>query len=171
MFVTPYPTLRAVKTHIAKSPVCLAADLGMKEVAKLETRPSICHGGIGGRYWRCWASTGSATPTARSTHFLSPRKLYTECHRPSRTVSATYTGPAAHHIPILLCRRRQGEGQVGKRAQPMVVVLWEGQASSGGSVKRQRLRCGEWLTCKKGLGVVMSPGPKERRYAPKVAAE
>ena len=35
----PYPTLRAVKTHIGKSPVCLATCLGVKEV-ELETRPT-----------------------------------------------------------------------------------------------------------------------------------
>ena len=39
MFITPYSTLRAFKTHISKSPVCLAAGLGVKEV-KLETRPT-----------------------------------------------------------------------------------------------------------------------------------
>ena len=40
-------------------------------------------------------------------------------------------------FPIRLCRRRQGVGQEGKqrlRGEPMVVALWEGQASSGGSV-------------------------------------
>ena len=41
MFVTPYPTLRAVQMHIqvGKSPVCQAPSLGVKEV-KLETRPT-----------------------------------------------------------------------------------------------------------------------------------
>ena len=39
LFVAPYPILRAVRTHIGKSPVCLAAGLGVKEV-ELETRPT-----------------------------------------------------------------------------------------------------------------------------------
>ena len=39
MFATPYPTLRAVRTQIGKSPVCLADGLGVKEV-KLEARPT-----------------------------------------------------------------------------------------------------------------------------------
>ena len=45
MFVMPYPTLRAVRTHIGKSLVCRAAGLGVKEV-ELETW-----------YRRCWAGT------------------------------------------------------------------------------------------------------------------
>ena len=32
MFVMPDPTLRAVRTHIGKFPLCLAAGLGVKEV-------------------------------------------------------------------------------------------------------------------------------------------
>ena len=39
MFVTPCPTVRAVGTHIGKSPICLVAGLGVKEV-ELETRPT-----------------------------------------------------------------------------------------------------------------------------------
>ena len=35
MFFTTYPTLTAVRTHIGKSPVCLAARMGIKEI-KLE---------------------------------------------------------------------------------------------------------------------------------------
>ena len=40
VLVTPNPTLRAVKTHICKSPVCQAAGLGVKEV-ELEARPTV----------------------------------------------------------------------------------------------------------------------------------
>ena len=39
MFVTPYSTLRAVRTHIVKSPICLSAGLGVKEI-QLKTRPT-----------------------------------------------------------------------------------------------------------------------------------
>ena len=39
MFVMPYPTLRAARMHMGKSPTCPAAGLGVKEV-KMETRPT-----------------------------------------------------------------------------------------------------------------------------------
>ena len=71
--VRPYPTLRAVKMYIGKSPVCRAAVLGVKEV-KLEIRPKDAI--VGG--------TGAAGPAAqrricntnrRSTHFLLRKKV------------------------------------------------------------------------------------------------
>ena len=67
MFVTPYSILRAVRTYIGKSPICLAAGLGMQE--GLETRPTDAMvGGTGAA--RPAASAGSATPTTLSTHDL-----------------------------------------------------------------------------------------------------
>ena len=47
MFVTPYPTHGAVKTHIGKSTVCLAASLHVKEV-ELQTGPTVATGMVGG---------------------------------------------------------------------------------------------------------------------------
>ena len=55
VFVMPYPTLRTVRRNIGKSPVFLAAGLGVKKVV-LETRPTDAMVG-------CTGAAGSATPT------------------------------------------------------------------------------------------------------------
>ena len=69
MCITPYPTLRAVRTHIqvGKTPDCQAAGLSVKAGGWFGREGSLAgdkaHRFHGGRYRRNWASTGSATPT------------------------------------------------------------------------------------------------------------
>ena len=65
MFVTPFPTRRAIKTHIGKSSVCWATGFGVKEV-ELETRPIDAM--VGG--------TGAAGPAQDLLHQPPGRRIH-----------------------------------------------------------------------------------------------
>ena len=65
MFVTPYPTLRAVKTRSGKSPVCEPAGLGVKEV-ELELWPTDAM--VGGK--------GTAGPAPDLRHQPPCRRIF-----------------------------------------------------------------------------------------------
>ena len=67
MIFTSYPTLRAIRTHISKSPKCRAAGLGVKEV-ELETRPTDAMVG----------DTGAAWPAQDLRQQLPGRRMFCE---------------------------------------------------------------------------------------------
>ena len=76
IIVKPYPTLRAVRTHIGKSPVCLTAGLGVK-VVELQTRPTDAM--VDG--------TGAARPSQDLRHQPPGRRMF--CKK-SRTRDILY---------------------------------------------------------------------------------
>ena len=64
------------------------------------------------------------------------------------------------HMAVQTWPRSLAEGKQRLWGEPMVVALWEEQASSERVCQCLSLRYCKWLWCKKGLGVVMPPGLK-----------